>query len=429
MGGTMNEMVEVSWNDAMGTRFSNLHFPALRDYVTSLHTFAVRGPIELATEIVCNLSYWNKMASDDKKEKTLVCYDPERCVGNECFPDDPDDESIVARQVGSGSSIGAFHHHRHAHRQISGQGSQKRSGKIEKRSRDYTASFMGSNGRTFTITVTLPSHRGFSQLAEDDPLNDEVIDYMFDDNCGDTDTDDFVLPTGNYYEMEHLVDGQLIAQFMIDAYNRRLPSGATATTAGVSASYFETARTMPIDVTAPPFPGGNNPGVDAGLRFIFPRVMECLGSMTNTANFVGLRREIHKAKTLIMLGSSVQDLDDVKKLAESGTQADAMAVIVKIRAGIAAIKYINHQNPPNVNGRLTAIVNNVGAQFRASQNAHNAAFPNDPTTSATSSSSGSGRFTQRPLRTLERGPRKPYDYYAKHRTIVPTLGLKRFLTF
>jgi hypothetical protein len=31
-------------------------------------------------------------------------------------------------------------------------------------------------------------------------LNDEVIDYMFDDHCGDTDTDDFVLPTGNYYE-------------------------------------------------------------------------------------------------------------------------------------------------------------------------------------------------------------------------------------
>jgi hypothetical protein len=154
MGGTMNEMVEDSWNDAMGTRFSNLHFPAFRDYVSGVHTFAVRGPIELASGIVCNLSYWNKMASNDKKEKTLVCYDPKRCVGDECFPDDADDDSIVARQVGSGSSFGAFHHHRHAHRHMSGQDSQKRSGKIEKRSRDYTASFMGTNGRTFTITVT-----------------------------------------------------------------------------------------------------------------------------------------------------------------------------------------------------------------------------------------------------------------------------------
>jgi hypothetical protein len=81
-----------------------------------------------------------------------------------------------------------------------------------------------------------------------------------------------------------------------------------------------------------------------------------------------------------MLGKSVQDLDEVKKLAERGTQEAAMEAIRKIRAGIAAINYLNHQNPPNVNGRLTAIVNNIGAQFRASQDAHNAAFPNDPTT-------------------------------------------------
>jgi hypothetical protein len=88
----------------------------------------------------------------------------------------------------------------------------------------------------------------------------------------------------------------------------------------------------------------------------------------------------HIPRPQIMLGNSVQDLDEVKKLAESGTQEDAMEVIVKIRAGIAAIKYQNHQNPPSVNGRLTAIVNNIGAQFRASQDAHNTAFSNDPTT-------------------------------------------------
>jgi hypothetical protein len=108
---------------------------------------------------------------------------------------------------------------------------------------------------------------------------------------------------------------------------------------------------------------------------IVNKVMLSLASRT----FFGMETN-RISRPQIMLGSSVQDLDDVKKLAESGTQADAMAVIVKIRAGIAAIKYLNHQNPPNVNGRLTAIVNNVGAQFRASQNAHNAAFSNDPTT-------------------------------------------------
>lgn len=79
----------------------------------------------------------------------------------------------------------------------------------------------------------------------------------------------------------------------------RLRSGATATTGAVRASYFEVARTMPIDLSAPPLPGGNNPGVDPGLMFIFPRVMECLGSVTNNANFIGLRVPIHQAKTSV----------------------------------------------------------------------------------------------------------------------------------
>ena len=46
------------------------------------------------------------------------------------------------------------------------------------------------------------------------------------------------------------------------------------------------------------------------------------------------------------------------------------------------IKYLNKQNQPNVNNRLTAIVNNIDDQFRASQAAHNAAYPKDKTTIA-----------------------------------------------
>lgn len=56
---------------------------------------------------------------------------------------------------------------------------------------------------------------------------------------------------------------------------------------------------MPIDATAPPLPGGNNPGVDSGLRFIFPRVMEYLGSTSNTESLVGLRLPIHQSKTSV----------------------------------------------------------------------------------------------------------------------------------
>ncbi|KAH6642460.1 hypothetical protein C7974DRAFT_372393 [Boeremia exigua] len=66
----------------------------------------------------------------------------------------------------------------------------------------------------------------------------------------------------------------------------------------------------------------------------------------------------------------------------SGTQADAMKAIRKIRAALAMLKYLNNQNQPNVNGRLTARINNIGDRFRALQAAHNAAYPDDQTTIA-----------------------------------------------
>lgn len=59
-----------------------------------------------------------------------------------------------------------------------------------------------------------------------------------------------------------------------------------------------------------------------------------------------------------------------------------MRVVRKLRQAISAIKYLNHQTLPNVNGRLNAIVNNIGDQFRASQAAHNTAYPKDKTTIA-----------------------------------------------
>lgn len=83
-----------------------------------------------------------------------------------------------------------------------------------------------------------------------------------------------------------------------------------------------------------------------------------------------------------MLGDDFIDNGDMKKWAASGTAGDAMKVIRKVRAAIAMIKYLNNQIQPNVNGRLTAIVNNIGDQFRASQTAYNAAYPNDKTTVA-----------------------------------------------
>lgn len=84
----------------------------------------------------------------------------------------------------------------------------------------------------------------------------------------------------------------------------------------------------------------------------------------------------------IMLGQDVLSDKRLNDCVESGTQKDAMEVIGKIRAAIAAIKYSNHGQHPDFNGRLTVIVNNIGDQLRASQDAYNKAFSDDQTTIA-----------------------------------------------
>jgi hypothetical protein len=56
---------------------------------------------------------------------------------------------------------------------------------------------------------------------------------------------------------------------------------------------------MPVLLGAPALPGGTDPNVDPGLQYVFARVMECLGSMTNDRYFVALVEEIHQAKTLV----------------------------------------------------------------------------------------------------------------------------------
>lgn len=156
MGNSMNSLVEESWNNAMGTKFSKLHFPAFEGYVHDLYIYGLRGPIEVACEIICNLGYWNQLASKNVEEKPLICYDHTSCGGEDCYGGNAGGVSSVAQSLQSLSPPRSFRRHRHVHRYVSTQVYEKRASNLEKRARSYDASFTGSNGRIFTITVTMP---------------------------------------------------------------------------------------------------------------------------------------------------------------------------------------------------------------------------------------------------------------------------------
>lgn len=58
-------------------------------------------------------------------------------------------------------------------------------------------------------------------------------------------------------------------------------------------SFFIQAETMPLLPNAPPLPGGQD------FTRLYERVMETLGSKSNTASFVGVLKEINQAKTSV----------------------------------------------------------------------------------------------------------------------------------
>jgi hypothetical protein len=81
-----------------------------------------------------------------------------------------------------------------------------------------------------------------------------------------------------------------------------------------------------------------------------------------------------------MQGLNVIDPKKLQKKADSGIAAEANEILVKIRAAIAAIRYLSHTANPDVNDRLAGVINNVGAQWRHAQDIWNALHPNDTTT-------------------------------------------------
>ena len=79
---------------------------------------------------------------------------------------------------------------------------------------------------------------------------------------------------------------------MNQAASGRLPSGATFRTGRISASFFRRARELPLPPNTPPPPGG------APIAFNRPyeRIMECLGSHFNQANFMLVLQIINQFK-------------------------------------------------------------------------------------------------------------------------------------
>jgi chitinase len=342
----MISSMETIWNNGAGTVWSGLRFPGFRSYATNLSAYRVEGPIEFSHDVICSPYYWNAMAQNGGGTKKLDC--SECSVSGGCTVDNTDDggsdspapDSFPVRRAESGNA------------------------------RSYSVNLRSPTGQTASLSITLPSYPGFDgdDIDEDDPMRDQVLDFLSALDCGNTYLDHYTTPSDTVFQMEHPLDGNLMARFMEDAAAGRLRSGAVATHGAISLSFFRTARTMPLPLP-PPLPGGQN------LIRLYDRVMECLGSRFNTAIFVGLQEFIHEMKTALMQG---HDPIARGRWAALTTDADNPGyVLTRLRASITVIEYLDRESTPDVNGFLATIVNNVGTQWDYGAGVYNAANPND----------------------------------------------------
>jgi chitinase len=127
----MYKAEEKIWNEAMGTQFGNVHFPAAYDYFKGLDSWTTNGPLELAHRVLCNIWSWNARAAKTPNDETLVCYNV--CTGETCSDDDddiPDGDTDfpVARRALDVLPISSHQHHharrhhtRHAHHEHSNE--------------------------------------------------------------------------------------------------------------------------------------------------------------------------------------------------------------------------------------------------------------------------------------------------------------------
>ncbi|ETS75312.1 hypothetical protein PFICI_12256 [Pestalotiopsis fici W106-1] len=379
----MLEAMEKVWNDGTGNKFPHFKMPGFRDYITNLPNYGTEGPMELCHDIMCSPYYWDARASKGKT-KTVDCVDG-ICTSIDSCDLDETDAGVAKRNVNAELDGAKYRDIEWMYRggnnahdaQLDENGAlispnMRRFMNLEKRitgARPFTASLTSPSGERAAIIITLPGYYNFDDYPSDDPLMDEVVDFASRGDCTNTRIIHLSLPNGETFQIEHLFDGNVMARFMSDAAAGRLRSGAVARAGPVSISFFRQARTMPLLPNAPPLPGG------ADYSSLYPRVMDCLGSFTNTETFVGAHRDINAVKTNLMRGHNPIATSRWQRLATNAAAPEY--VLLRLRASIGVIRYLNHRGTPNINGRLAIIINNVGIQWDHGAATWNAANPNN----------------------------------------------------
>lgn len=158
-----------------------------------------------------------------------------------------------------------------------------------------------------------------------DNIYDNALDRAFTQDCSNTALSLHVLPDGNPYCTEHILEMQTMAFFFTHA--------AKDSSCQVDCDFFLNGFRRPIV--------SNQPTVPGGFQSSYPseRIMDALGSEQNRQNFVLLGRELNELKKRVWeLSSPVSD----KKWQRLSTSDDAKLALQWIRDVIMIFNYLNN---------------------------------------------------------------------------------------
>lgn len=162
---------------------------------------------------------------------------------------------------------------------------------------------------------------------------------------------------------EHIIEIQTFQRFFYMATTAKLPSGATPNFHPIDCSFFVIDKALDSRLLV-----GVPSTFLGGIESDYPsvRIMDALGSSTNTADFYLLHEEINGMKARLWRGDAPVEHDKMKAYADNTNAPEIPLNLIK-----CVIAVFNYLNKPNVKASMATISNHVRDQFQLTQDAYN----------------------------------------------------------
>ncbi|KAB8225906.1 hypothetical protein BDV33DRAFT_198320 [Aspergillus novoparasiticus] len=339
------------WNEEATKKHPNATMKPALDFLPSWNVYKTDGPRAAVVVFLCNLDYLSTLITDE--DKSLP-----RCGGSlcdydlDCPPNDDIDNPASDTKGVEESESGNIDARDHLW------------GKREER--EVILTCPGQSPAQQTLRLSPAQFKSTSEWDSENHVYDRAFDFKVIGDCSDPSIEKYSVPTGRWFHTEHIIEIQLMKKFF------------NATTSGILLSGAQARRYIPVPchyytkekVLRQQLLGGVQPVAVGGEDSAQPelRIMDSLGSTTNSEQFVLLEKDINNMKSRVMVGGTIRDED---KMQDDLDNRIYTTPLIAIRTAIAVFTYLQHET---VTERIQRIIHDVGENLDATSGAWQKAY-------------------------------------------------------